>query len=1133
MPPQSREEFEIAIICALPLEADAVETLFDEHYDAHCHEYGKHVGDDNAYTAGRISGHYAVLAFMPGMGNRSSASVARSLRVSFTGIKLTLLVGICGGTPYSTDNEIILGDVIISDSIIEYDFGRQYPDRFVRKSGVKETLGQPSQDIRSFLNSLQSSRRRTQIQRQIACHLKDFRGREERDWTYPGVSRDILFAASYRHKHYKQCPGVECICIDCHSIQDPVCELALRSDCQGLGCAGQSIQRHRLDTDNPETRIHIGPIASASTVMRSGKHRDKLAEDEGIIGFEMEGAGVWDNLPCLIVKGVCDYADSHKNKVWQNYATATAACCTKALLKYWTTGHQQPQLETSNNLKPSSTVPFDRDEMFIGREDIIMAIKVSFEEKAGKSYKRAALVGLGGVGKSQIAIEYTYRVRESAPQSWVFWIHASSTTKFEKGYRNIATVAKIPGHNDSKADTLHLVKTWLSDEKNGSWLMVLDNADDTDTFFNTSDENMLVDYLPHVSHGSILITSRYQVAARNLVGPYGQVIPVESMSTHDAMTLLRTRINVSQPCEELRLLVKALECIPLAITQAGAYISNRSPRMTVSNYIELFQYSETNQQHLLSYDDAYDLRRDQSIRHPVITTWQISFNQIQRICPKATDLLALMSMFDRQGIPEDIVSQGMDELEFEDTIALLVSFSLIRVEIGRRFFEMHRLVQLSIRQWLKKRGQDRRFIQESLQIMKEEFPSGDYKTWESCRMLLPHLKEVMCLTEELDDDENQLNRSSIADRYGWYLYLRGKYKEAEIIHRQALGARVNVLGAEHIDTLASLNQLGLVISRQGKLKEAAIIHQHVLAGRKTILGIEHPDTLTCISFLGSVFSRQGKYKEAESMQRQVLCGREKVLGAEHPDTLIVASILGSVMSKQGMFEEAAIMHRQALAGREKALGAEHPDTLSSINHLGSVLRALGRYEEAVMMHQQALTGRKKVLGVEHPNTLACINNLGLVLEKQGKYEEAESMHQYALLVRENHLGAEHPNTLASVNNLGLVLEKQGKYKEAAMMHKRALRGRENALGSEHPHTLCSVNNLGLVFEKQGRFNEAIDMYQLALAGRQKVLSAKHPNTLTSVNNLSRVLEKQRNLEVATLAPARGKMERSGTDTGVV
>ncbi|KAI7976875.1 hypothetical protein EIK77_010106 [Talaromyces pinophilus] len=336
MSPRSRDEFSIAIICALPLEADAVEALFDDHYDDLGHVYGKHIGDANSYITGRIHNHDVVLAYMPGMGNRRSASVARGLLVSFPGIKLTLLVGICGGVPYASDGaEVVLGDIIIGDSVIEYDFGRQYPHGFERKSGVKETLGSPNQEIQSFLGRLRTRRMRNQVQRHTAQYLQILQGMDGNEWNYPGVSHDMLFEASYLHKHYQQQSPIECICAGCHSAFGPVCEQALKSDCKKVGCVGHLVQRRRLNADRPSPLIHIGTMASASSVMKSGQHRDQLAEQEGVIGFEMEGAGVWEVLPCVIIKGVCDYADSHKNKAWQNYAAATAASCAKGFLAYW------------------------------------------------------------------------------------------------------------------------------------------------------------------------------------------------------------------------------------------------------------------------------------------------------------------------------------------------------------------------------------------------------------------------------------------------------------------------------------------------------------------------------------------------------------------------------------------------------------------------------------------------------------------------------------------------------------------------------------------------------------------------------------------------------------------------------
>ncbi|KUL81411.1 hypothetical protein ZTR_10225 [Talaromyces verruculosus] len=261
---------------------------------------------------------------------------------------------------------------------------------------------------------------------------------------------------------------------------------------------------------------------------------------------------------------------------------------------------------------------------------------------------------------------------------WVFWIHASNAARLEEGYQRIAAVAEIAGRDDPKTSILPLVYQWLCDESNGHWLMVLDNADDDQIFFRSDDADgraSLVTFLPQAAHGSVLITSRNGLAARNLVGTDGLVIHVQPMNEAESLALLRVRIPDSQsPAEDERALVQALEYIPLAITQAGAYIANRSPFITVSAYLRLFHESESKRIRLLQNEDSIDLWRDPSIRSAVITTWQLSFEEIRRCRPAATDLLALMSMFDRQGIPEDLMREDdQDILDFHDALAPLIN----------------------------------------------------------------------------------------------------------------------------------------------------------------------------------------------------------------------------------------------------------------------------------------------------------------------------------------------------------------------------------------------------------------------------------------------------------------------------
>lgn len=309
--PATRRDFGIAIICALPLEADAVHYLFDHHWDDDGPSYSKVPGDPNAYSTGAIGHHNVVLAHMGGMGTATAAAVAANCRPSFPNIRLAIVVGVCGAIPFRPDgDEIVLGDVIVSEGVVQYDFGRQLPERFVRKDTLLDSLGRPNAEIRALLAKLKGLRGRKSLQSKMTDYINVLRGEPELAAEYPGVAHDKLFESTYRH------------------VRDGV-------PCQECSCNGQLVIRRRLEQSSLQPVVHFGLIASGNTVMKSGEDRDNIAQQEGIIAFEMEGAGVWDSFPCVVIKGACDYADSHKTKGWQKYAAATAAACMKAFLYQW------------------------------------------------------------------------------------------------------------------------------------------------------------------------------------------------------------------------------------------------------------------------------------------------------------------------------------------------------------------------------------------------------------------------------------------------------------------------------------------------------------------------------------------------------------------------------------------------------------------------------------------------------------------------------------------------------------------------------------------------------------------------------------------------------------------------------
>ncbi|MCJ1231813.1 hypothetical protein MMC12_008492, partial [Toensbergia leucococca] len=592
-------------------------------------------------------------------------------------------------------------------------------------------------------------------------------------------------------------------------------------------------------------------------------------------------------------------------------------------------------------------VPFSQDKQFVGQEDIISDIEEKLETE-----QRVALTGIGGVSKSQIAIEYCYRYRSKHPNRSIFWVHASTFERFDQAYKDIARRLNLPGWNDPKTNTLQDVSDWLTDEDYSHWLMVLDNADDADMFFNPQKETSegtspnqralpLCMYLPQTSKGSILVTSRNRHAAFRLTNRIEPVIDVLPMEEEDAKTLLRKRLPDDKSSEDdIIALVKTLERLPLAVTQAAAYISVQKTMMTIAKYLA---YIQQNEEILLA--DMGDLRRDPSVPNSVLVTWQISFDQIKKSYPRAAELLSLARVFDQQGIPKFLFYKDNDCLDFKDALAPLDYFALITFEADDECFGMHRLVQLAMRKWLHIHGETIKWEEKAVTLLSESFPSGDHQNWKICIALLPHAEVV--LGYQYSKQHYSLQQAQVLHNTAWYLWAQGKYIPALNRSQKALSTRRLVLNEEDLIVLASL---GLTATIQ---------------------------------------QSQGKYEEAEAMNRRTLELTEKVLGTEHPDTLVSMSNLAWTLERQGKYEEAEVMNRWTLELREKVLRTEHPNTLTSVWCLAYLLQSQKRYQDASVLYQRASIGYQEILGLSHPTALACLQHHKSMIELMKQQRSVE------------------------------------------------------------------------------------------------------------------------------------------------
>ncbi|KAB8270025.1 purine and uridine phosphorylase [Aspergillus minisclerotigenes] len=766
-----------------------------------------------------------------------------------------------------------------------------------------------------------------------------------------------------------------------------------KDDWLEYNCSGcdqtQLVNRPERRTDDPY--FHYGLIASGDQVMKDAKTRDSIAQDLDILCFEMEAAGLMDELSSLAIRGICDYCDSHKNKQWQGYAALAAAAYAKALLSKVPICCRKNE---SHKCRESVwIVPFRKNLRFVGREEEIAKTEefLMQQDEPGK----VAICGLGGVGKTQIALELAYRMRKRDPECSIFWITCTSYESVEQAYMSIASKLGMTGVKP--AEVKEKVKAYLSQESAGKWLLIFDNADDIEMWSeDNTNTPVLTDALPQSEQGHILFTTRSRKVAVKLASPY--VIPISEPDTEIAVKILQNSLvekNLLNDRGTAITLLEQLAFLPLAITQAAAYINENS--IGLCDYIMLLKGQEPGVIELLG-ENFGDEGRYKETQNPVALTWFISFQQIQRSNKLAADYLSFMACINPRNIPQSLLPQPNSIKKKIDAIGLLKAFSFVSEGGGDGSLNIHRLVHLATRSWLRKSQQFSLQILKTADQLSEAFPNNDHTNRKVWREYLPHAFSLIAEVDFQNEQENYIN--FIVD-IGMCLWSDGRWKEAEELQLQIVELCQQVLGPEHPDTLNSMHNLASTYRDQGRWKEAEKLEIQVVEFRKQVLGPEHPDTLNSMHNLASTYRDQGRWKEAEKLEIQV----------------VDIADLASTYWSQGRWKEAEELEIQVIELRKQVLGAEHPDTLTSIHNLASIYYKQGRQKEAEELELQVIELRKQVLGPEHPDTLTSMHNLAYTWKVLGKVQDALALMEKCVELRCNLLGPDHPDAISSSNAL--------------------------------------------------------------------------------------------------------------------
>jgi tetratricopeptide (TPR) repeat protein len=717
--------------------------------------------------------------------------------------------------------------------------------------------------------------------------------------------------------------------------------------------------------------------------------------------------------------------------------------------------------------------------------------------------QEATVHGLGGVGKTQLAVEYAHR--HATDYDIIWWIAAERPVTIPGQLAGLARQLDVPELGDQ---TEFLANVWGRLRERDRWLLIYDNAESF---------RGIAGYRPPSGEGRVLITSR------SALWGAAASIRLDVLRREEAVLFLRRRTGASDK-GTLAALAETLGDLPLALEQASAYMDET--KTTPSDYLALFREHET---------ELLALGEPTTTEQTVATVWQVSLNRVRASEPTAQDLINLCAFLAPDTIPRALFSDHAailpealsrtvcKRLSYNTAVSIVGRYSLIAVTPVT--LAMHRLVQSVIRASLTAEAQQQ-WAGVAVRLIFRAFPHGcsDPATWPACAPLLPHALATLDHAETLGIEVERT--AQLLNEVGVYLWARSELVQAKELHERALALAESQFGSENILVASSLNNVGLVLWDLVDPAGARAAHERALVVREALLGLDHPAVAASLNNLGAALWDLAKLAEARAVLERALAIFEERLGDDHPAVAASLNNLGAVLGDLGEFAHACEVHERALAilGRRKAayhLNAQPDVAMRGLTHNAGV--EIGELAVARAVLDPALADREARLGSGDQPAAAPSLDVGSGVKTcdSGELAVTRAVLGPALADREARLGSDHPTMVKTLDNLGVALSKLGRLAEARETFERALAIREARLGADHPDVGWSLNNLGVVLSEIGELAEARTMLERGLAIRQARLGADHPDVATNLSSLGTVLG-----ELGELAEARATLERA-------
>ncbi len=706
-----------------------------------------------------------------------------------------------------------------------------------------------------------------------------------------------------------------------------------------------------------------------------------------------------------------------------------------------------------------------------------------------------AVHGLGGVGKTRLAIEYAWR--HAADYSVLLFVPAETPEKLDAGLAALADreVLDLP-QRKAREDEVKIpaVLAWL--ERHPAWLMILDNVDDKAAL------KAVAKLLPRLRGGHVLITGRIS----NFPAGIGK-LDLDELDIDDSAAFLMARTNAGRRRADdddarARDLANELGGLPLGLEQAAAFVDIQ--RIGFGDYLALWR--ERRAEVLVWFDkDIMGYNRDVGLA----ATWKVSVDRLTR---DGRCLLERLAFFDEAPIPETFVNVAIPEgtAEFKPRAALadLFAYSLVscvpveRAETGASFM-VHRLVQDFTRRELDETRR-KTALRGALEWVNVGFADDpqDVRNWPVLDPMAPH---VLAVLRECDKASIAEPTTRLMAKLGILLYRKSRWREAEPLYRRALAMDEASYGADHPQVATDLNNLALLLNTTNRLAEAEPMFRRALAINEARYGANHHYVAPHLNSLAGLLRDTDRRLEAEPLFRRALAIDEARYGPNHPNVANRLNNLALLLSETNQLPEAEPLVRRALAIDEATYGSNHPTVGTHVSNLAGLLSATGRFPEAELLYRRALAIKEASYEADHPEVAIALNNLALLLGTTNGRAEAELLYRRALAIDEANYGLDHPKVATRLSNLALLLCDTKRQEVAEPLFQRALEIDEASYGPDHLCVANRLNNLAGLLNDTNRREQAEPLLRRALAIEEASCGPNHPNVAINLNNLAMLL----------------------------